>query len=99
MELSALAGAAVPAPACIPLKHVLVDPEPAKWQPVPSDAPIYLQVARFVALPSVHIVAARGKITPSQLASMHAWVLGLLSAVFLLLIKLQWLVLISDGDS
>ena len=38
--------------------QVLVGPEPMKWQPVPSVAPIAVQVAKVVALPSPHAVAA-----------------------------------------
>ena len=46
---------------CVPATQVLVDPEPTKWQPVPSDAPIAVQVAVLVVLPSVQTVAVYGK--------------------------------------
>ena len=41
-----------------PATQVLVGPEPIRWQPVPSAAPIAVQVAVFVELPSPQTVAA-----------------------------------------
>ena len=44
--------------ACAPGRHVLAAPVPAKWQAVLSPKPIARQVAKFVELPSVHMIAA-----------------------------------------
>ena len=42
-----------------PGPHTLVLPVPVRWQPVPSDPPIAVHVAKFVPDPSPHAVAAR----------------------------------------
>ena len=50
--------------------QILVDPEPLNWQLVPSDPPIAVQVARFVALPSLQAVTTHRSNEPSQLPDM-----------------------------
>ncbi len=55
----------------VPAVQVLVGPEPTKWQAVPSDVPIAVQVARDVELPSVQVVAARRIDEPAQLTETH----------------------------
>lgn len=49
--------------------QVLVDPEPAKWQPVASVPPIFVQVSRFVVLPSVQVVAVKWSRTQYEVAN------------------------------
>lgn len=54
----------------MPGMHVLDGPATAKWQPVPSDAPIAVQVAEFV---SEQLDAARRHDTRHQHDSRHRW--------------------------
>jgi hypothetical protein len=42
--------------------QVLFAPKPEKWQPMPIFAPMAVQVAWLVVLPSVHTVAAQGRV-------------------------------------
>lgn len=44
-----------------PALNVLVGPDPAKWHRVPMDEPMAAQVAAVVALPSVQVIAAKGR--------------------------------------
>ena len=49
-----------------PAPHTLVFPVPVRWQPVTSDVPIALQVAKVVPFPSPQAVAARSSVMLQQ---------------------------------